>query len=172
MHTLKNMRVAARSATAPRPRLSTLVLPVCFTFVLGACAGNAGAPFGMGSGSSGTTAGNPAISGYGVIEAIELVPRAEAGVNIGLLAGAVVGGLLGNQVGSGRGRTAATVLGAAGGAYAGQKIEEGRRAPDQVYRLRIRLNNGALVTVAQESSLNLRVGDRVQVVEGTARPWR
>jgi len=41
-------------------------------------------------------------------------------VGIGL--GAVVGGLLGNQVGDGRGRTLATIAGAMGGAYAGNEI--------------------------------------------------
>jgi uncharacterized protein YcfJ len=41
-------------------------------------------------------------------------------VGIGL--GAVVGGLLGNQVGGGRGKTIATVAGALGGAYAGNEI--------------------------------------------------
>lgn len=41
-------------------------------------------------------------------------------VGIGL--GAVVGGLLGNQVGGGRGKTIATIAGAMGGAYAGNEI--------------------------------------------------
>ena len=41
-------------------------------------------------------------------------------VGIGL--GAVVGGLLGNQVGDGKGRTLATIAGAMGGAYAGNEI--------------------------------------------------
>lgn len=41
-------------------------------------------------------------------------------VGIGL--GAVVGGLIGNQVGGGRGKTIATIAGAMGGAYAGNEI--------------------------------------------------
>lgn len=139
------------------------------TLALGGCASNSGGLLGMGG--SAETAGASTASGYGVVESIDLVPRNEAGVNVGTIAGAVVGGLLGNQVGSGRGRTAATVLGAAGGAYAGQKIEEGRRAADQVYRIRIRADDGRLITVAQESSLNLKVGQRVRVVNGTAQPY-
>jgi uncharacterized protein YcfJ len=39
--------------------------------------------------------------------------------------GAVIGGVLGNQVGGGDGKKLATVGGAAGGAYAGNKIQEG-----------------------------------------------
>jgi outer membrane lipoprotein SlyB len=57
-------------------------------------------------------------SGYGVIQSIEAIPREQSGggvVGLGTAAGAVVGGVLGNQGGAGRGRTAATVAGAAGG---------------------------------------------------------
>jgi len=39
----------------------------------------------------------------------------------------VAGGLLGNQVGGGSGKTIATVAGAAGGAYAGRKIQENQQ---------------------------------------------
>jgi len=108
---------------------------------------------------------------YGVVESIELVDRERAGVSVGMLAGAVVGGLLGSQIGSGRGQTAATIAGAAGGAYAGKQIEEQRRGSDQVFRIRVRLNDGSIETVAQEASLNLRPGDRVRVQAGTAQPY-
>lgn len=42
----------------------------------------------------------------------------------GTAIGAVVGGLIGNQVGGGKGKTLATVAGAAGGGYAGNKIQQ------------------------------------------------
>lgn len=41
----------------------------------------------------------------------------------GTAIGAVAGGLLGNQVGGGKGKTLATVAGAIGGGYAGNRIE-------------------------------------------------
>jgi uncharacterized protein YcfJ len=41
---------------------------------------------------------------------------------LGIATGAVVGGLLGNQVGSGRGRTLATVAGVVGGGYLGNTV--------------------------------------------------
>lgn len=41
---------------------------------------------------------------------------------IGIGVGAVVGGLLGNQVGGGNGRTLATIAGAVGGGYVGNEI--------------------------------------------------
>lgn len=42
----------------------------------------------------------------------------------GTAIGAVLGGVLGHQVGGGKGKTLATVAGAVGGGYAGKKIEE------------------------------------------------
>lgn len=42
----------------------------------------------------------------------------------GTAIGAVAGGLLGNQVGGGKGRTLATVAGAVGGGYAGHEIQK------------------------------------------------
>ncbi|MDH4584739.1 glycine zipper 2TM domain-containing protein [Pseudomonas sp. BN415] len=42
----------------------------------------------------------------------------------GTVLGAVAGGLLGNQVGSGSGKKIATVAGAVGGGYAGNKVQE------------------------------------------------
>lgn len=41
---------------------------------------------------------------------------------VGIAAGAVIGGILGNQVGGGNGRTLATVGGAVGGAYLGDVV--------------------------------------------------
>ena len=41
----------------------------------------------------------------------------------GMVAGAVVGGLLGNQVGGGDGKKLATVAGAVGGAFAGRELD-------------------------------------------------
>ncbi|MGZ5786877.1 MAG: glycine zipper 2TM domain-containing protein, partial [Ramlibacter sp.] len=62
----------------------------------------------------------------GVVESVTTVQRegktrgiAGTKVTPGMAIGGVVGGVLGNQIGSGNGRAATTVLGAAGGAYAG-----------------------------------------------------
>ncbi|MOA00050.1 hypothetical protein D3C78_1193940 [compost metagenome] len=48
----------------------------------------------------------------------------------GTAIGAVVGGLLGNQIGGGTGKKIATVAGAVGGGYAGNKVQEGMQARD------------------------------------------
>jgi uncharacterized protein YcfJ len=48
----------------------------------------------------------------------------------GTAIGAVVGGLLGNQVGGGNGKKIATVAGAVGGGYAGNKAQEHMQGTD------------------------------------------
>ena len=48
----------------------------------------------------------------------------------GTAIGAVVGGLLGNQVGGGTGKKIATVAGVVGGGYAGNKVQENMQAGD------------------------------------------
>jgi uncharacterized protein YcfJ len=49
---------------------------------------------------------------------------------LGTVAGALVGGVLGNQVGGGSGKKIATVAGAAAGGYAGNKTQERMQAND------------------------------------------
>lgn len=113
---------------------------------------------------------------YGVVQSIELVRQDVApssGIGAGTIAGAVVGGILGHQVGGGTGNTAATVLGAAGGAYVGNQMEKSNQATQQVnaYKLTIRLNNGTYQAITQTSTDDIRVGDRVQIDNGVARRY-
>lgn len=110
-------------------------------------------------------------SGYGVVQAIDMVPRqtqSSGGMGLGTVAGAVVGGVLGNQIGQGRGQTAATVVGAAGGALAGHAIENRgqQTAQAQVYRVSLRMDDGSVQTLVQEAAPNLRIGDRVRISNG------
>ena len=49
---------------------------------------------------------------------------------IGTVSGALVGGLLGNQIGKGNGKKIATVAGAAAGGYAGNKVQQGMQTND------------------------------------------
>ena len=83
-------------------------------------------------------------------------------VGLGTVAGGVIGGLLGHQVGGGSGKTAMTVLGAAGGAYAGNTIEKNMKKVT-VYEVRVRMDNGSYRTM--EISSDVPVGSRV-IVEG------
>jgi outer membrane lipoprotein SlyB len=107
------------------------------------------------------------IAGYGTVQSIELVPReSTTGTGIGTVAGAVVGGLVGHQIGSGAGQTAATIAGAAGGAMAGRAIENNTQSGQQVYRISLRMDDGSVQNLVQESTPSLRIGDRVRVVNG------
>ena len=51
----------------------------------------------------------------------------------GTAIGAVAGGLVGNQVGGGKGKTLATVAGAVGGGYAGNKIQQNNQRKHTYY---------------------------------------
>lgn len=116
-----------------------------------------------------------AYSGYGVVQAIELVPQSTtantgiggSGIGVGAIAGAVVGGVLGHQVGGGTGQTVATVAGAAGGAYVGNEIEKSRQQKTaDAYKVTVRMDGGSYQTVTQSTNAGLRVGDRVRIDNG------
>ena len=110
-----------------------------------------------------------AISGYGVVQSIELVQQegiAGSGIGAGTVAGGVVGGILGSQVGSGSGQTAATVGGAAAGAYIGHQLEKGRTGTGGGYKFTIRMDNGTYQTLTQSTAANFKVGDRVRIENG------
>jgi outer membrane lipoprotein SlyB len=107
----------------------------------------------------------------GTVEAVTAVQRqghvngvAVGGttVGVGTVAGGVIGGLLGHQMGGGSGKTAMTVLGAAGGAFAGNAIEKNMKKVT-VYQVRVRMHDGTTRTV--EVSSAVPVGARV-IVEG------
>jgi outer membrane lipoprotein SlyB len=109
----------------------------------------------------------------GTVESVEKVQRtghvngiAGTQVTPGMAIGGVVGGLLGNQVGHGNGRAAATVVGAAGGAYAGHAIEK-NQTHYTAYVMRIRMNDGTTRTVEQRTALAR--GAHVVVKGHTAR---
>lgn len=106
-----------------------------------------------------------AISGSGVVEAIEVTHKESSGV-AGAVLGGVAGGLVGSAIGGGSGRVLATVAGAAGGAYAGNQIERSNAQGRQVYYIRVRMEDGALQTFAQDDNTEFRVGDRVRLDSG------
>ncbi|MFV8603318.1 glycine zipper 2TM domain-containing protein [Ralstonia pseudosolanacearum] len=85
---------------------------------------------------------------------------------LGMIGGAVVGGLLGNQVGKGNGRTLATVAGAVGGGYAGHEAENYYHR-DTSYNVSVRMDNGATRTFTYKAAPGFQVGDRVHVENGS-----
>jgi outer membrane lipoprotein SlyB len=99
-------------------------------------------------------------SRVGTVESIRSQTVQNNNQTLGTIGGALVGGILGNQVGQGSGRTAATVVGAAGGAYAGNRMTSGSSL---VWIIGIRYDDGSFATVQQSSSPAVRIGDRVRV---------
>jgi outer membrane lipoprotein SlyB len=105
-----------------------------------------------------------------VISAHTFQRPAAHGSGLGIATGAVAGGLLGNQVGGGNGRTLATVAGAVGGGYAGNVIEKRVRATT-VTQVRVRMSNGSVRTFTEAGNNRWHAGAHVKVVNGalTAR---
>ena len=102
----------------------------------------------------------------GKVESVAAVVQKGEGTGLGVVGGAVVGGLLGSQVGGGSGKNVATVLGAVGGGVAGNEVEKRSRATT-VYRVSVRMDDGTLRSVTQSTAP--AVGQKVTVEGSTLR---
>lgn len=174
-HIARPAHTLVKSAARPVVHRAAKGLALLVLLGLTACT-NLGLPTGTSAPTSTvppqtTTATSTIYSGYGVVQAIELVKLDRSSLGVGTLAGAVVGGLVGSQVGSGSGKTAATVLGAAGGAYLGHEMEKQSQAQTDAYKLIVRMQDGTLQTVTQVAPVDVRVGDRVWVDSNGVRRY-
>jgi outer membrane lipoprotein SlyB len=98
----------------------------------------------------------------GTVESVSAMEQEGQGTGLGAVAGGVVGGLLGNQFGSGKGKTAMTVLGAVGGGVAGHQVEKKARG-ETAHTVRVRMRDGSVSTFQQAQPF--AVGTQV-VVDG------
>jgi outer membrane lipoprotein SlyB len=156
---------------APR----SLAAIVAVSAILGGCAssnpdpyyGNNGGYANNGGYRDGYSNRDSASAGYGTIESIQVTNGGDGRTSgAGAVVGGLVGALAGNQIGSGGGRTAATVAGGVAGAAIGNNVERNREAGQQGYAVNIRLDNGEYRTVVQDNVYDLRVGNRVRIVDG------
>lgn len=84
----------------------------------------------------------------------------------GALIGAVGGGLLGSQIGQGKGSVLAGVAGAAAGGFAGHMI--GQKLTDQEgMEYQIQLDRGDIVTMRQGADPVMSAGQRVMVINSS-----
>jgi len=125
---------------------------------------------GVEAASASVAAGAPAARatqcvGCGVIEAIRTVELRGTASGIGAVTGGVTGAVLGNTMGRGRGNTAMTLLGAAGGALADNEIEKSMKKR-YAYRVTVRMDDGSIRTLSQSTPPAFAVGDKVKVVDG------
>lgn len=104
----------------------------------------------------------PVCADCGLVESVREVKAPADPSGLGAAAGGVVGGLLGNQVGKGSGRTIATLIGIAGGAYAGHQVEKTQRTTSR-WEVGVRMENGEYRTVTLDAEPVWRTGDKVRL---------
>ena len=101
----------------------------------------------------------------GVVESVREIDIKGEGSGIGAVGGAVVGGVLGHQIGDGRTQDIATVVGAVGGAVAGHEIEKHVKS-GKSYEITVRFEDGSSRVIHEASVPAWRNGDRVKVING------
>jgi outer membrane lipoprotein SlyB len=105
----------------------------------------------------------------GEVVAVNAMQTPEPTTGIGAVGGAIAGGLLGTQIGNGRGRTLATIAGAVGGGLAGNGIEhEVRKATS--YQVQVRMQDGSYRNFTYASQPQFEPGEHVRVVGDSLTP--
>jgi outer membrane lipoprotein SlyB len=104
----------------------------------------------------------------GQVQSIRFVEEEGKSSGVGAVAGGVLGGVLGHQIGGGTGRTVATIAGAAGGAYVGNKVEKNRNTKSH-WAVTIKMDGGKTRTFTYSSQPTVREGERVKLIDGGRR---
>ena len=122
---------------------------------------------------SGLTAGSVALAqsactDCGVVTSVRANEVKGSTSGVGMVAGGVLGGVLGHQIGSGRGNTVATIAGAAGGAYVGNKVEQNKNTKTQ-WSVGIKMDSGQQRTFVFSNQPTVHEGDRVKLIDGGRR---
>jgi len=97
----------------------------------------------------------------GRVSAITVSEKAGDSNAVGMIAGGVAGAVLGRQVGGGLGKDLATIAGAAGGAYAGKKIQENMNTT-QVWVISVKYPDGHQAKFEFANDPGFKVGDSVK----------
>ena len=101
-----------------------------------------------------------------MVEAVIESTRPGDASGVGIAGGALGGAVIGKQFGSGRGRDFLTVLGAVGGAIAGNQVEKSVRST-KAYEVRVRMEDGSLRNLNMTTAPTWRSGDHVKVDGGS-----
>ena len=104
----------------------------------------------------------------GTVQSVRYVEEKGKASGVGAVAGGVVGGVLGHQIGSGRGNTAATIVGAGAGAYAGHKVEENKKTKSY-WSVTIKMDGGNVRTFTYTNQPTVKEGEHVKLVDGGKR---
>jgi outer membrane lipoprotein SlyB len=98
----------------------------------------------------------------GIVTGVRSETRKGKGGALGIIGGAVGGGLLGSQIGKGDGKTVATVGGAVGGAVVGNEIQK-RLNRKTIHITSIQLKDGSTRTYESEAAPTWAVGNSVKL---------
>ncbi len=102
--------------------------------------------------------------GCAIVSEVKTETRKGKGGALGVVGGAVVGGVLGHQIGGGTGKTLATIVGAAAGGYAGNEVQKSA-TKTTVWLTRVTLKDGSTRTFENASDPGFKPGEMV-VVDG------
>jgi outer membrane lipoprotein SlyB len=98
----------------------------------------------------------------GTVQEVKQEKRKGKGGALGMIGGAVAGGLLGNQVGGGTGKTIATVGGAVGGAVVGNEVQK-QVTSKKVWVTTVKMKDGSIAKFEQEPQPAWAAGNVVKV---------
>jgi outer membrane lipoprotein SlyB len=98
----------------------------------------------------------------GTVQAVKLEKRKGEGGAVGIVGGAVAGGLIGNQFGKGDGKKLATVGGAVAGGFVGNEVQK-RVTSKEVWVTQIKMRDGSLRTFEHEAQPGWKTGQVVKV---------
>lgn len=98
----------------------------------------------------------------GIVQDVRSEKRKGKGGALGIVGGAVVGGVLGNQIGKGDGNTIATVGGAVGGAILGNEIQK-RANRKTIHITTVQMKDGSTRTYESEAAPTWAVGNSVKL---------
>ena len=104
----------------------------------------------------------------GVVQSVWFTEEKGKTSGVGMVAGGVLGGVLGHQIGGGTGKTVATIAGAAGGAYVGNKVEQNRNTKG-MWNVSIKMDGGQQRTFVYTNQPTVQQGDRVKLLDGGRR---
>ena len=104
------------------------------------------------------------------VQAVREVKDKGDATALGPIAGGIAGEVLGNQIGKGHGsQKVITVLGAAGGAFAGRAVEQQARGTTH-WEVDVRRDDGAAETVRSDVAPSYQPGQRVRLIDGKLQP--
>jgi outer membrane lipoprotein SlyB len=111
-----------------------------------------------------STATHAACIDCGTVTDVNTVTEKGQSSGGGAVVGGILGGVLGHQVGSGRGNTAATIVGAGAGAYAGNEVEKNKNTVTK-YAVHVKMEDGSNRTFTYSNPTSYRTGDKVKIVD-------